>query len=312
MPKKKTSAPAAPARKPRNARSKAAKLDLAQAGTAVKYANELTVESLVANMGALQTSVQGSLASLSAQLTGKLSESQQLDLAIAEKQRRFQELTEKEAEAVTLDELKLEIETTKVQWARETEERTREHGLDMDRLSEEQTRLIDQYKFANEQAEHRWKVEFIAKQQDAERAASVKQQELERGWAQREEAIKAQETEIAEMRTAVAGHQAAMDAAVAKAVEAAQSSLNTSHTHALAIVRRESESAVSLAKQELVAAQKALALEQARNTDLEKRAQDAERRTLEVVQSALNVQAANSRADAVANVAQSSTGRGGK
>lgn len=308
MPKKKTSAPAAPARKPRNANSKAAKLDLAQAGTAVKYANELTVEALVTNMGALQTSVQGSLASLSAQLTSKLTESQQLDLAIEEKQRRFLELTEKEAEAVTLDELKLEIENTKKQWTLDSHELRRVHDINVQEMKEDQTRLTAQHKFENEQAEGRWKVEFAAKQQDAERAAQIKQQELERGWAQREESLKAQESEITEMRTAVAGHQAAIDAAVTKAVTDSTASLNTSHAHALAIVRKESESAVTLAKQELAAAQNALALEQKRNTELEKRAVDAEARTLSVMQSALNVSAANARADAVQATAQSSVG----
>lgn len=315
MAKKKTaSAPiAAPARKPRSSNSKAAKLDLAQANTAVQFASTLTVEQLVANMGALQTTVQGSLAGLSAQLTSKLAESQQMDSAIAEMQRRFKELTEKEAEAVTLDELKLEIENTRKQWAADEAEAQRQHQLDAVHRSEEAARQNDQFAFDTKQAEARWEVEFEAKKADAERTAKIREDEMLRGWMLREQAMKEKETEIAEMRTAVAGHEAAIKAAVDKAVSDTTASLAATHNHQVTLIRKESESAVALAKQELAATAKALQAERESNAVLAKRAEDAEARTLSVMQSALNVNAANARADAVQQTASSAANsRGGK
>jgi hypothetical protein len=309
--KKKTPvAVAAPARKPRNTNSKAAKLDLAQAGSAVSYANSLTVEQLVNQMGALQTTVQGSLAGLSAQLTSKLSESQQLDLAIAEKARRFQELTAKEAEAVTLDELKLEIEATRKTWAEETAEANRQHGIAMAQLREEQSRYEEQRDFDYKTAHDQWKTEQQHRETEAARLAQIRQEDLERGWKLREEQLKAQEQEIIDMRTAVAGHEAAIKAAVDAAVATATSALNRSHEHEITFAKQQAASEVTLATQQLKAAQAALTQAEARNTALEARANAAEQRTLDVVQSALNVQAANDRAQAVQQTAQSASAAG--
>lgn len=295
-------------RKTAPARSKAATLDLAAANSAVAAVDQLTVEQLVQQMGGLQTTVQGSLASLSAQLTAKLEEKNRIDLAITEKERRFRELTDKEAAAVELDELNLEIEAQREAWEREQELYEEDIAARDQQRAEAVARQDANAKYEHEQKLAQWTREFNATVEESQRTERLRQADLQRGWDQREAELKAKEDELASLRSEVAAFPAKLKAEVDAAVSTATNALKATHEHTLALERRENKATQDLANAARKQAEDLVESLRAQILAAETRATEAEQRTLTVMNNALNVDAARRQADAVASVATSTSG----
>jgi hypothetical protein len=293
-------------------KTKATELDLHAASKAVDFADKLTVPELVSSVGTLQASVQGSLATLVADLTAKLDESRQLDLAIEEKRRRIQELTGVEGAAVTLDELNIKIEETRETWTREQEER--ELKWDDENTLHMQTweRLKASSRYEFEQQGARQTATHEATVAEHQRQEKIRQDDLQRDWTDRENKLKEQENEVTQLRQQVADFPKQQSDAVAKATAETEARLKTTYEHRISMIERDSKSAVDMAQQQLKAAQQQLLEARADIKTLEDRATMAEGRTLEVMRNALSVDAERRRADSIAQTASASSGKSNK
>lgn len=296
-----------PARQP-----KAVDIDLTLAAEAVNFADALSVDQLAQSMAALQTRVQGGLAQLSAELLSKLEESKRLDTAIDEKGRRFKELTGKEHAAVTLDELSIEIENMRNDLAREKEQTGEEWAQEQNDHLQHCKRIEEEAKYAHAQLLARHKAEYESTVQEHQRLEKIRQEDLLRGWNERELALKNQEEEVVKLKAQVEAYPKQLEDAVAKATAEATNRIKTEYEHKIALLQQQSKAAIELAEQQKNAAMTALSAEQTKSATLEKRANDAEARTLSVMQSALSVEAANKRANDMAAVATGAGSKSGK
>lgn len=289
-------------------KSRVSLLNSQEATAAISFANGSTVDKLVSDMGTLQTSVQNTLAGLLASLVAKKAEVDQFEVAITEKQRRVKELTQMEEAAISLDELRLEIEQTRAQWKEEAAEHRRLQDIASQQSSEEHARQLAQQEYTLNMTREQKMAELKHAVEEQERQARIRTEELERGWALREEALKQREQEIVTMRESIAKFPEQMSTAVATAKAETTAALKASHAFEMRQTTQDAENKVALARQELAASNELVKRHEAQIAQLLSERTATENRVSEIIANALNVSAAEKRAAAVQETAAASAG----
>ena len=272
------------------AKAKVAKKDVAEVKAALDTVSKLDVGSVVSQIGSLQVDVQNTLANLSATITGKLGEVDNINKAIEAKKANLQELYEIDAEAVRLEEIKSQREAEDAQW-----------NLDLARRDDEQRELAQDRNKAwkREEEEHNYAVkirnqrveeEYQATVAKNQRDEAIRQQTLDRGWADRENTLKAQEQEVVKLKDTVAGIDARIKQEVGAAEAIVGNRLKKQYEQDLALLKKDMDTATLLHKGQVASLEQTIAnlsdqLDGLR-IQLEKARQDAKDVTTQALQSA--------------------------
>lgn len=211
----------------------------------------LDTSTVVAEIGALQVELQNTLSNVTASVTGKIGEFQQVEAAVTEKQAELQDLYGIEQEAMSLEALRERRAQEQADWdkARQAEQERRD-----DEQEERDKR------WAREEEEHTYMVSRRNKRADEDYAAvvanhrreeAIRQSELQREWAERENFLKEQETEFAELKAQAEGVEDRIKAEVKKAEAIVESRMKKQYEHEVVLLQKDSDAATKLHEAEV-------------------------------------------------------------
>lgn len=228
------------------------KVEQVEAKTVLAAVKELDPAKVVTDVGNLQLSVQSTLANLSASITNKMAQVDTIDSAIRIKEDRLQELYGIEKEAVTLDDMKAQVEAERVQSEIEREERDARWSEEQAERQKQWKRALDDYNYEFEQRKKRVQEEFDAEVARNRRGEQVRAEALVKTWDERENALKGRENEIVELKGKVDGFDAKLKAEIAKAEAVVGNTMKRQHEHEIQLLKKDSEAALKLSEAQMV------------------------------------------------------------
>jgi hypothetical protein len=223
------------------------KIESVEAQAVLTTVRGLSLPKVVAEVSDLQLSIQGQLAALSNSLANKITQVEQLDTAIGLKEQRLKELHGIESEAITLDDMRAQKEAEQVKWQADRDSRTAEWDDETQERAKRWQREEANYAYTWAQKLEREKEAFEADVARAKRNEQIRQETLAKAWSERENAIKAKETEFTALKQQVDGFDARLKAEVAKEVAVATNALKRTYDHEKALLVKDNEASQKLA-----------------------------------------------------------------
>lgn len=225
---------------PRGSQNK--KIAAVEAEAVLASVKDLDLNSVVNDISGLQVSVQNTLAGLSATLTNKVSQIQQVDTAISLKEARLSELFQIEKEAVSIDDLKAQKAEEEAQWQQQRAERDAEWVEEQEVRDKSWKREEEEHAYAITQAKKRAKEEFDAEVANNKRAENARVEALNKGWAAREDQIAAKESEFADLKDQVESFDSKLKSEISKAEAILGNTLKRQYEHETALLKKDMES----------------------------------------------------------------------
>lgn len=222
------------------------KIEATEAQAVLDSVKGVNLQSVIAEVGSLQVSVQESLATLSGALSSKIQEMQNLETAIALKNQRLKELHNIESEAVTLDDMKAQREAEQQEWNAQRNERDQEWDEEENERNRRLQRAEDEYKYNFELIKKKQYDEFDAEMNKRKRDEALRAETLERSWKERDAALRAKETEFTALQAQVAGFDAKLKTEVSKAEAVLGNVLKKQYEHEMALLKKDFDSEKSL------------------------------------------------------------------
>jgi hypothetical protein len=280
--------------------------------TAVKAANSMTPDNLLAALSTLQAKVSTTLGGVAGEITQQLSVLDTLKTAVAAHEARIKDLTGVEATAITQDELEQKIEETRLAWQIEQDRLQQLHEASMAEQELALTLAQNQQMAEAERAKTALALELELTRQNAERAAKIRLEDLTREWALREEALRAQEAEVEKLRKLSENREADITSAVNAAVVKEAASRNAAHSFEVRELKSSAAAAAAMAAEQLRSMTERY--EGAQRTIAELQAQVANLNTslTNMAKEAIGAAQARQQADAIASTAASVASSGGK
>lgn len=222
------------------------KIEATEAQAVLDNVKDMELTKVVSEIGNLQVSLQGTLANLSATITNKIQQVDQLDTAITLKEQRLQELHGIEKEAVSLDEMKAQKEEEARKWEKERDERNAQWDEEEEERAKMWQRAEDDFKYTTEQAHKKVQDDFEAQLSKRNREELLRAEQLQRSWTERENGLKAKEQEFTDLKAQVAGFDAKLKTEVSKAEAVLGNVLKKQYEHEMALLRKDAESEKNL------------------------------------------------------------------
>jgi hypothetical protein len=202
--------------------------------------------------------VQGTLAGLSAALTTKIQQLEQMDTSITLKEQRLQELYGIENMAITLDDMKAQREEEGRQHDEQKAARAKNWMEEEAERHKKWKRELEEYEYARNLSSKKWKDDFDAEVLVSKRNEQSRQEMLTKSWSEREGSIKAKEQEFADMQKQVGEFDAKLKTEVAKAEAIVSNSLKRDYTHQIELMKKDYESQSTLHKMNSAAQEKTI------------------------------------------------------
>jgi hypothetical protein len=238
---------------------RAKKVQEADAAAVMASVENLSEEQIRQDGADTRAAIERELGDVESFRIAQLKQRDALTQAISLHETRLTEVHNVEAKLITLDELENQIEDAKERANKAAEDRATEwDSQDADRTTEV-ARLSEAAKFNHEQTVKQFSTRYKATTEEQQRTERIRQEDLERSWAEREAKIAEQEDENAEMKAKIEGHDAETEAKVAAAKEETEASTKAQFEHLLALAKKDSEAAQTLASQQMAADAKAMA-----------------------------------------------------
>lgn len=225
---------------------KVTKKSVVEAQAAVETVAGLNVNNVISEIGSLQVEVQNTLANLSATITGKLGEVDQIDKAIGVKKTQLQELYGIEGEALSLEEMKAQREAEATQWEKEQQEREESWKEQRDQRQKEWDRETEEHNYEVSVRGKRNTEEFASLVSQHQREESIRQEALQRQWKERETVLTNREQEVVELKAKVAGFDAAVQQEVKKAEAIVGNTLKRQYEQEMTLLKKDVESSTKL------------------------------------------------------------------
>lgn len=212
-----------------------------EAQAAVAAVSGLEVSGVISEIGTLQVDLQKTLADISATITNKLAQVEQIDKAIDLKKNELQDLYNIEKEAMSLEDLKAQKELEEDAWNKHVEAQELAQSEKVSEREKMWQREDEEHEYAvkrrNERAEEDYRV-LVDRHQRDER---IRMEQLQRGWNDREAALKSQENDVAQLRQQVAEFDARLKAEAGKAEAIATNRLTKQHEQEMLIAKKDME-----------------------------------------------------------------------
>jgi chromosome segregation ATPase len=231
--------------------SKNVKVEQVEAKTVLAAVKELDPAKVVTDVGNLQLSVQSTLSNLSASITNKMAQVNTIDDAIRLKEERLQELYGIEKEAVTLDDMKAQVEAERAQAEIEREERDARWSEETAERQKQSKRALEDWSYEFEQKKKRLQEEFDAEVARNRRGEQVRAEALVKQWEEREAALKMREQEMADLKKMVEGFDARLKAEIAKAEAVVGNTMKRQHEYETALLKKDSDAALKLSEAQI-------------------------------------------------------------
>jgi hypothetical protein len=177
----------------------------------------LSPETIISEVGALQVSLQSTLANVSAAITDKIEKMKQVDEAISLKEERIVELYDIDQEALTLEDVKNRRSEEEAEWTRSREERRKVWSEEQAERNRIWQREQEEHAYLTTTEQQRKKEEFEAEVIRLKRDETLRSERLQKDWADREAELLERENELIELRDKVSKVDDTMKAEVAKA-----------------------------------------------------------------------------------------------
>ena len=202
----------------------------------------LKPQTVIEEIGALQNTLQGTLAGLSAQISIKLEQMKNVEDAIVIKQNELNELYGIDAEALSLEEMRENCEQEETEWNKKSLERQAQLEDDEEERAKRWQREEEEHGYDIAQKKKRSQEEYNVEIATRRRAETIRQEDLEKQWKTREEFIASQEKEVAALKTQVAGFDDKLKADVAKAEAIAVNRVKKDYEHEVVMLKKDIES----------------------------------------------------------------------
>lgn len=222
------------------------KIEATEAQAVLDSVKNVNLQSVIAEVGGLQVTVQESLATLSGALSSKIQEMQNLDTAIGLKNARLKELHNIESEAVTLDDLKAQRDAEQKDWDGQRDDRDRTWDEEEEDRNRRLQRAEDDYNYTVQVARKKAQDDFDSQMSQKKRDEALRSETLDRGWKDRENVLKTKEQEFTDLKTSVAGFDTKLKTEVSKAEAILGNVLKKQYEHETALLKKDSDSEKNL------------------------------------------------------------------
>lgn len=286
------------------------KIEQTEAKAILDSVKDLDLTKVITEVSGLQVDVQSTLAGLSAALTNKIQQLEQMDTAIVLKEQRLQDLYGIENLAITLDEMKAQKEEEERQAAVDRQERAK-HWMEEEAERQKKWKRIDEEsEYVRVLTHKKWKDEFDTEVLVAKRNEATRQDMLSKSWQERELALKGKEQEFADLQKAVTEFDARLKAEVAKAESVLGSFLKKDYQHQMELLRRDAEAQNNLNTMRIGAQEKVIQGLHEQIKDLQIQLTAARTDAKDVATQALQSASGRQVVDALERVAKDTTPRG--
>jgi hypothetical protein len=225
-----------------------------------------------------------------------------IDDAIKLKEERLQELYGIEKEAVTLDDMKAQVEAERTQAEIDREERDARWSEEQAERQKQWKRALEDWNYEFEQRKKRVQEEFDAEVARNRRGEQVRAEALIKTWDEREAALKSRENEVAELKKAVEGFDARLKTEIAKAEAVVGNTMKRTHEYESALLRKDSEAALKLSEAQIASLNSTIANLNKQVLDLGTQLVSARNDAKEVASQALQSASGRQVADALQQV----------
>lgn len=228
-------------------RSKSGQFAKKQGEEALARAKTLTKDSVLESVAKIRSGLDVQVAKIGDIVQEKLTELETVTEAVEFQKAEAERIHGVEAVARSIEEANLALESTKAENLRKLGEFQKDLASKQEEARIENNQKVQLFETQRQQAENAWTYTFNQKKktdQDqlaeelriARQAEKVRQENLERGWNLREETLKAQETELTELRTKALNFPAELDKAVSAAEGKARGMAEREKNHEIAIL----------------------------------------------------------------------------
>src|SRR5215469_16275298 len=214
-------------------------------------AGGLTVDTVVNHTATLGLALQKSLSNITEQLTSKVQELENIQLAIQAETAELENLHKIDIAKTSVDMLVQEYNA--LVDVHETEMAVRRNNWDEEQQDwtkkQKELELFTKQRRERDEAEYQYNQNQIRRINDDENKR--RQMDLESNWKKREEALVASEQELSSLRNATALFPQTVKTEVDQAVASATTTLAKDHAHNITIMRKDYESQIALLRQEI-------------------------------------------------------------
>lgn len=247
----------------------------------------LKPQTVIEEIGALQSSLQNTLAGLSAQISTKLEQMRNVEEAIVLKEGELKDLYGIEAEAISLEEMRANCEAEEVDWEKKSVERQAQWDDDEEERAKRWQREEEEHTYDVAQRTKRAAEDFNIEVAARRRAESIRMEDLQKQWKTREDALLEQEKDVATLRTQVAGFDDRLKAELAKAEAIAVNRVKKEYEHEVVMLKKDIEAERMLNATKVSALDDTINGLQGQIADLQKQLADARQDSKDVTSAAL-------------------------
>ena len=208
----------------------------------IEAVTDLKPQTVIEEIGALQSKLQNTLAGLSAQISTKIEQMNNVDEAITVKQTELQDLYSIETEAISLDEMRNQCLQEDIDWQKKCDDRQLQWDDEVAQRAKRWQREEEEHVYDMTQKKKRAVEEYNVEVTTRRRAEAIRQEDFDKNWTAREQAIASQEKEMADLKTQVTGFEDKLKAEVAKAEAIVGNRFKKEHEHELAMLKKDIDS----------------------------------------------------------------------
>lgn len=206
----------------------------------------LSPETIISEVGALQVSLQSTLANVSAAITDKIEKMKQVDEAIALKENRIIELYDLDQEALSIEDLRNRRLEEEAEWTRSRDERKKIWAEEQAERNRQWQREQEEHKYLTTTEQQRKKEEFEAEVIRLKRDETLRSERLQKDWSEREAELIARENELIELRDKVSKYDETLKAEVAKAEAVVGNKLKRDYDYQIQLMQKDNQAALNL------------------------------------------------------------------
>ena len=269
--------------------------------------SKLDAQTVIDEVGQLQSNLQGTLAGLSATISTKIEQMKQVDEAIDLKENRLKELFDIENESMNIEAVRELKEKEDEEYQKSCEKRDADWAEQENTRSKNWQREKEEHDYIQEQRIKRFNDEFTAQLASTQRQEKVRKEELEREWADREKALKDKENEFQNLKDQVAQFDAKLKTEVSKAEAVVGNKMKRDYEHQMQLVKLDAESTKKLFDAEKVSLNNTIASLSDQIDNLERQLSEAHKDAKEVVSAALDSASGRKAAEAVQKAIESTS-----
>ena len=201
----------------------------------------LSAESVINQIGELQVNLQATLAGLGAAVTSKVEQMQNVERAIALKEAELKSVYGIESEAMSLEDMKAQREKEAEDWEKDKLSRQVQWDEDDEERNKRWQREEEEHAYAVTQRNLRTAEEHKALVDRNRRNETIRQEELVRGWTEREDSLKGKEEAFNALKAKVEGFDELLKSEVRKAEAICENRVKKQYEHDIQLMQKDAE-----------------------------------------------------------------------